>query len=52
MNNEETLEEEKISFWAQLKEDFYVPKNNDPALDNNLELFFNYPGVWAIINSR
>ena len=52
MNNEETLEEEKISFWAQLKEDFYVPKNNDPALDNNLELFFNYPGVWAIINYR
>ena len=50
MNNEEI--QEKISFWAQLKEDFYVPKNNDPALDNNLELFFNYPGVWAIINYR
>ena len=51
MSNEEVLEE-KISFWAQLKEDFNVPKNNDPALDNNLELFFNYPGVWAIINYR
>lgn len=42
MSNEEkeVENEEKISFWAQLKEDFYVPKNNDPALDNNLELFF------------
>ena len=35
-------EQEKISFWAQIKEDFCVPRNNDPALDNNLELFFNY----------
>ena len=57
--NSETMEEqeqekdqEKISFWAQIKEDFCVPRNNDPALDNNLELFFNYPGVWAIINHR
>lgn len=56
MNNdkieEPEIEQEKISFWAQIKEDFCVPRNNDPALDNNLELFFNYPGVWAIINHR
>ena len=58
MNNEtieeqeQEKEQEKISFWAQIKEDFCVPRNNDPALDNNLELFFNYPGVWAIINHR
>ena len=52
MSNEEKMMEEKISFWTQLKEDFYVPKNNDPALDSSLELFFNYPGVWAIINYR
>ncbi|WP_368030396.1 serine O-acetyltransferase [Arcobacter sp. s6] len=58
MNNEtieeqeQDKEQEKISFWAQIKEDFCVPRNNDPALDNNLELFFNYPGVWAIINHR
>ncbi len=49
---EQEKEQEKISFWAQVKEDFCVPRNNDPALDNNLELFFNYPGVWAIINHR
>ncbi|MFA9373917.1 MAG: serine O-acetyltransferase [Poseidonibacter sp.] len=54
MTNKEKNEqvEEKISFWAQLKEDFFVPKNNDPALNSNLELMFNYPGVWAIINYR
>ena len=52
MSNEEIENQEKISFWAQIKEDFCVPRNNDPALDNNLELFFNYPGVWAIINHR
>ena len=43
---------ESISFWAQIKEDFNVPKLNDPALDSTVELFFNYPGVWAIINHR
>lgn len=42
----------ELSLWQQIKEDFSVPKNNDPALDSNLELFFNYPGVWAIINHR
>ena len=44
--------DEKISLWKQIKEDFSVPKLNDPALDSNFELFFNYPGVWAIINHR
>jgi len=50
----ETIEEKEknISFWAQVKEDFTVPKQNDPALDSTLELFFSYPGVWAIINHR
>jgi len=33
-------------------EDFSVPKKNDPALHSNFELFFNYPGVWAIVNYR
>ncbi|MBS9782472.1 MAG: serine O-acetyltransferase [Arcobacter sp.] len=41
-----------ISLWKQIKEDFFVPKQNDPALDSTLELFFNYPGVWAIIHHR
>lgn len=44
--------EKEISLWAQIKEDFSVPRVNDPALDSNFELFFNYPGVWAIIHHR
>jgi serine O-acetyltransferase len=53
MTNEEISENsEKISLWQQIKEDFTVPKLNDPALDSSFELFFNYPGVWAIINHR
>lgn len=45
-------QKEKLSFWEQIKEDFSVPKQNDPALDSKIELFFNYPGVWAIVNYR
>jgi serine O-acetyltransferase len=42
----------KLGLFAQIKEDFSVPRNNDPALESNLEIIFNYPGVWAIINHR
>lgn len=35
-----------------IKEDFSLPKKNDPALHSKLELLFNYPGVWAIVNYR
>ena len=54
MTNDETNanKEGKLSLWQQIKEDFSVPKLNDPALDSSFELFFNYPGVWAIINHR
>lgn len=52
MTNDETNNKEIISLWQQIKEDFSVPKLNDPALDSNVELFFNYPGVWAIVNHR
>lgn len=41
-----------LSLFEQIKEDFNLPKNNDPALNSRLEIFFNYPGVWAIINYR
>lgn len=43
---------EEVSLWEQIKEDFEQPIKNDPALNSKLELFFNYPGVWAIINYR
>lgn len=47
-----TSNKKKLTLWQQIKEDFNVPKLNDPALDSSIELFFNYPGVWAIANHR
>lgn len=41
-----------LSIWTLIKEDFFIPKQHDPAFNSNLELFFNYPGVWAIIHYR
>ncbi|MEA2050216.1 MAG: serine O-acetyltransferase [Campylobacterota bacterium] len=41
-----------MSLWSLIKEDFSLPKKNDPALHSNFELFFNYPGIWAIVNYR
>jgi len=28
--------------------DFKAVKNRDPAFKNNIELFYAYPGVWAL----
>ena len=33
-------------------DDFKTVKKNDPALKSNFELFFNYPGVWALFFYR
>ncbi|HFU75079.1 MAG TPA: serine O-acetyltransferase [Arcobacter sp.] len=35
-----------------IKEDFTLPKKNDPALHSSIELMFNYPGVWAMMYYR
>ena len=35
-----------------IKEDFLNVKQNDPALHSTFELFFNYPGLWAIFSHR
>jgi len=32
----------------QIKEDFLVVYKKDPAIHSKFELFFNYPGIWAI----
>jgi len=34
--------------WEIIKEDFLVVYKKDPAIRSKLELFFNYPGIWAI----
>jgi serine O-acetyltransferase len=41
-----------MTLFQLIKEDFSVPKKNDPALHSGFELFFNYPGVWAVVNYR
>jgi serine O-acetyltransferase len=40
------------SLFTLIKEDFLMPYHRDPAIRSKIELFFNYPGVWAIINYR
>ena len=34
--------------WQTIKEDFLVVYKKDPAIRSKFELFFNYPGIWAI----
>ena len=41
-----------MTLFKLIKEDFSLPRLNDPALHSNFELIFNYPGVWAIVNYR
>ncbi|NCD12335.1 MAG: serine O-acetyltransferase [Epsilonproteobacteria bacterium] len=41
-----------ISLWGQIREDFSQPLLQDPAINSKVELFFNYPGVWALVNYR
>ena len=42
----------KCSLFQVIKEDLSTPWKNDPAITSRLELFTNYPGVWALINYR
>ena len=37
-----------INFWRQVKEDFAIVWERDPAIQSPLELLTNYPGVWSI----
>ncbi len=41
-----------ITLFRNIKEDFLNVKRNDPALHSTFELFFNYPGLWAIVFYR
>ena len=38
--------------FKHIKEDFCNVKRNDPALHSSFELFFNYPGLWALFFHR
>ena len=41
-----------MGIFNDIKEDFSSIRKNDPAIKSNIELFFNYPGLIAIINYR
>jgi len=41
-----------VSPFSLIKEDFLNVKRNDPALHSTFELFFNYPGLWALFFYR
>ncbi|NPA82491.1 MAG: serine O-acetyltransferase [Epsilonproteobacteria bacterium] len=40
------------SLYEIIKQDLRTPWRNDPAINYKLELLFNYPGVWALVNYR
>jgi len=41
-----------VNPFSLIKEDFLNVKKNDPALHSTFELFFNYPGLWALLFHR
>jgi len=41
-----------VNIFTTIKEDFLNVKRNDPAQHNTFELFFNYPGLWAMFFYR
>ena len=38
-----------MGLFSIIKEDFINVYKNDPAIHSKIELFFNYPGIWAIV---
>jgi len=41
-----------VSLLSKIKKDFLAVKDRDPAFKNGIELFYAYPGVWALVNYR
>ena len=41
-----------MTLWGIIKEDFSIIKQKDPALNSSVELFFNYPGLIALVHYR
>lgn len=44
--------EKTPGFFATIREDFSIPAKRDPAINSKIELFFNYPGLVAIVHYR
>ena len=41
-----------MNLFKKIKDDFCNVGRNDPALHSKFELFFNYPGLWALFYHR
>ena len=41
-----------MSIFSLIKEDLAQPKLKDPAYNSFCDVFFNYPGIWAVANHR
>ncbi|CAA6818812.1 MAG: Serine acetyltransferase (EC [uncultured Sulfurovum sp.] len=41
-----------MNLFKNIADDFYNVGRNDPALHSKFELFFNYPGLWALFYHR
>lgn len=41
-----------MGIFSVIKEDFSTVKLRDPAIDSSVELFFNYPGLIALVHYR
>lgn len=41
-----------MGIFSLIKNDLGQPKLKDPAYNGFLDIFFNYPGVWAVANHR
>jgi len=41
-----------VGLWNKIKKDFAAVKDRDPAFKNKIELFYAYPGIWALVNYR
>lgn len=42
----------KAGLWTIIKEDFCIIRQKDPAINKSIELFFNYPGLIALVHYR
>lgn len=38
----------RVGLFSEIRADFANVYHNDPAIKSRFELFFNYPGVWAV----
>ncbi len=41
-----------MGLWNNIKKDFAAVKDRDPAFKNKIELFYAYPGIWALVTYR